>query len=256
MWRNKCVKVVLRAQWLVTVEGSWEVVGDSSLVQCKTRFVQIFHIFFFMKQIFVDPPPKLVPRSRSFLRRGRFGYKITSPPSHSLSQLFIYIFCFVTVITALFLSQTISAIKCCSGWELICFLSRLPLFPEESGLDGQNDVVDRVTVRDPHHIFHVSSPPSNYWTLPTEVTFVCKTEVKHGFTSDSVVWGGLFFKSHLNELRFPMMLFWFCPNEKLFPSRNYQSKGYKLWAQRFLWSFGWTSVTHDWLMVALDTIDQ
>ena len=39
MWRNKCVKVVLRAQWLVTVEGSWEVVEDSSLVQCKTRFI-------------------------------------------------------------------------------------------------------------------------------------------------------------------------------------------------------------------------
>ena len=125
MLRNKCVKVVLRAQWLVTVEGSWEKVGDSSLVQCKTRFVQIFHMFFFMKQIFVDPPPKFVPRSRSVLRRGRFGNKITSPHSHSLSQLFINIFCFVTMRAALFLSQTISAIKCCSGWELVSFHSRL-----------------------------------------------------------------------------------------------------------------------------------
>ena len=47
-----------------------------------------------------------------------------------------------------------------------------------------------------------------------------------------------------------------CPNEKLFPSRNYQGKGYKLSAQGFLGLFGWTSVTYDWLMVALDTIDQ
>ena len=69
---------MFRAQWLVTVGSSWEVVGDSSLVQCKTSYFQIFHMFFFMRQIFVDPPPKLVPRSRSVLRRGRFGYKITS----------------------------------------------------------------------------------------------------------------------------------------------------------------------------------
>ena len=70
---------MLRAQWLVTVEGSWEKVGDSSLVQCKTRFVQIFHIFFLMKHIFVDPLPNLVPRSYSVLRRGRSGYDNTYP---------------------------------------------------------------------------------------------------------------------------------------------------------------------------------
>ena len=89
--RNKCAKFVFRAQWLVTVGSSWEVVGDSSLVQYKTRFVQIFHIFFFMEHIFVDPPPKLVPRSRSVLRRGRSGYEITSPFSltHSLNYLWI-----------------------------------------------------------------------------------------------------------------------------------------------------------------------
>ena len=92
MLRNKWVKVVLRAQWLVTVEGSWEKVGDSSLVQCKTRFVQIFHIFFFMKHIFVEPLPNLVPRSHSVLYRARFGYEITSLPSHSLSQLLINTF--------------------------------------------------------------------------------------------------------------------------------------------------------------------
>ena len=51
MFRRKCAKVVFRAQWLVTVGSSWEVVADSSLVQCKTRFVQIFHMFFFMKQM-------------------------------------------------------------------------------------------------------------------------------------------------------------------------------------------------------------
>ena len=32
--------------------------------------------------------------------------------------------------------------------------------------------------------------------------------------------------------------------------------GYKFSAQRFLRSFWWTSVTHDWLMVALNTMDQ
>ena len=89
--RNKCAKFVFRAQWLVTVGSSWEVVGDSSLVQCKTRFVQIFYVFFFIEHIFVDPPPKLVPRSRSVLRRGRSGYEITSPFSltHSLNYLWI-----------------------------------------------------------------------------------------------------------------------------------------------------------------------
>ena len=52
--------------------------------------------------------PNLVPRSRSVLRLGRFGYKVTSPPSHSLSQLFINTFCFITMRVALFSSQTIS----------------------------------------------------------------------------------------------------------------------------------------------------
>ena len=170
MLRNKRAKVVLRAQWFVTVEGSWEVVGDSSLVQYKTRFGQIFHIVFFMKHIFFDPP--LPPRSRPVLRRGRSGYEITSLPSHSLSQLFINIFCFVTMRAALFLSQTISAIKCCSRWELISFHLRLQLFPEESGVDGHISVVLSVTVTDPHHISHLPSPPSEYQTLPKEVTFV------------------------------------------------------------------------------------
>ena len=88
MLRNKYAKVVLRAQWFSTVKGSWEVVGDSSLVQYKTRFGQIFHIVFFMKHIFVDPTPNLAPRSRSVLRRGRSGYKITYPLlAHSLNNL-------------------------------------------------------------------------------------------------------------------------------------------------------------------------
>ena len=95
MLRNKCAKFVFRAQWLVTVGSSWEVVGGSSLVQCKTRFLQIFHTFFFMEHIFVDPPHKLVPRSRSVLRRGRSGYEITSPFSltHSLNYLWIPFVC-------------------------------------------------------------------------------------------------------------------------------------------------------------------
>ena len=61
-------------------------------------------------------------------------------------------FCFVTIEAALFLFKTISAIKCCSRWELICFLSRVLLLPEESGVDRQNYVVLRVTVSDPPQI--------------------------------------------------------------------------------------------------------
>ena len=41
---------------------------------------------------------------------------------------------------------------CCSRREFICFLSRLQLFSEESGVDGQNYVVLRVTVSDPPQI--------------------------------------------------------------------------------------------------------
>ena len=63
---------------------------------------------------------------------------------------------------ALFLSQNISVMKCCSRWELVCFHSRLQLFPEESGVDGQNYVVLRVTVNDPPHILPLPSPLSKY----------------------------------------------------------------------------------------------
>ena len=62
--------------------------------------------------------------------------------------------------------------KICSGWELICFHSRLQQFPEESGVDEQNYVVVSVRVSDSHQILRLPSPPSKYWTLPTEVTFV------------------------------------------------------------------------------------
>ena len=53
MLRNKCAKVAFKSKLatIVMIEGSWEV-GHSSLVQCKTRFVPIFYIFFFMKHIF------------------------------------------------------------------------------------------------------------------------------------------------------------------------------------------------------------
>ena len=75
MFRNivekQCAKVVLRAQWLVTVGDSWEVKkrGDRSLVHCKTHFgqnPQISHIFFFLKHFFVDPSPDFVLRSQSY----------------------------------------------------------------------------------------------------------------------------------------------------------------------------------------------
>ena len=133
MLRNKCAKVVLRAQWLGTVEGSWEKVVDSSLVQCKTRFVQVFHIFFFAKHIFlIFPLISYLDLALSYAL-GDLGTRLPIP-SLSLSQLCMNTFCFITMRAALFLSQTISAIKCCSRWELICFLSRLQLFPKNSAL--------------------------------------------------------------------------------------------------------------------------
>ena len=42
------------------------------------------------------------------------------------------------------------------------FKIRMELFPEESGVYGHNYVVVRVIVSDPHHILHLSSPPSQY----------------------------------------------------------------------------------------------
>ena len=44
--------------------------------------------------------------------------------------------------------------------------------------------------------------------------------------------------------------------QSLSNSPNYTGNGYKLSSQRFLGSFGKTSITYDWLMVALDTIDK
>ena len=38
--------------------------------------------------------------------------------------------------------------------------------------------------------------------------------------------------------------------------RNYKGNGYKLSVQPFLGSFGWTSNSHDWLMVVKATINQ
>ena len=37
---------------------------------------------------------------------------------------------------------------------------------------------------------------------------------------------------------------------------GYEGNDYSLLAQRFLESSGWTSITYDWLMVVLNTIDQ
>ena len=71
-------------------------------------------------------------------------------------------FVFVTMKAALFLSQTISAIKCCSRWELICFHSKLQLFPEESGVDGQNYVVSQSYSQWLSSDLHLPSQPSKY----------------------------------------------------------------------------------------------
>ena len=40
------------------------------------------------------------------------------------------------------------------------------------------------------------------------------------------------------------------------PSRSYKGNGYKLSAQQSLGLFEWSSVTYDWLMVALNTKNQ
>ena len=86
MLRNKCIKVVLRAQWLITIEGSWEKVGDSSLVQYKTRFVQIFHIFFFMKPLIII----LYPDITLSYAVGDFGTRLPlSLVTHCLNYLWI-----------------------------------------------------------------------------------------------------------------------------------------------------------------------
>ena len=59
-------------------------------------------------------------------------------PSHSLTLSIIYEYLlFVTIKAALFLFKTICAVKCCSRSELICFLSRLQLFPKNPALMGK-----------------------------------------------------------------------------------------------------------------------
>ena len=72
------------------------------------------------------------------------------------------------------------------GAYLLPFKIRMELLPEESGVDGQNDVVDRVTVSDQVTLIVFCR---GYVCMVKD--FVCrlknKTEVKHGFISDSVV---------------------------------------------------------------------
>ena len=52
-----------------------------------------------------------------------------------------------------------------------------------------------------------------------------------------------------------MDVFWCCGvNITLFG--NFREHGYKLWPQRFLGWFGWTSVSYDWSMVFNATINQ
>ena len=94
MLRNKCAKVVLRAQWLVRVEGSWETVVDSSLVQCKTRFVQLFHIFFFIKHIFLILLLVSYPDLALSYAVGDLGTRLPIPFSLTLSIIYEYLlFC-------------------------------------------------------------------------------------------------------------------------------------------------------------------
>ena len=170
--RNKCAKFVFRAQWLVTVGSSWEVVGDSSLVQCKTRFVQIFYVFFFIEHIFVDPPPKLVPRSRSVLCRGRSGYEITSPFSltHSLNYLWIpsvlsQLKLHCSCLKPLVLSNVVQGGSLSASFQdYNCSLRIRPWWANLCGPQSYSQW--------PSSYLHLPSLPSKYWTLPTEVTFV------------------------------------------------------------------------------------
>ena len=172
MLRNKCAKFVFRAQWLVTVSSSWQVVGDSSLVQCKTRFVQIFHIFFFMEHIFCDPPLKLVPRSHSVLRRGRSGYEISSPFSltHSLNYLWIpfvlsQLKLHCSCLKPLVLSNVVQGGSLSASFQ--GYNCSLRIRPWWANLCGP-----RSYSQWPSSYLHLPSLPSKYWTLPTDVTFV------------------------------------------------------------------------------------
>ena len=94
MLRNKCAKVVLRIQWLVRVEGSWETVVDSSLVQCKTRFVKLFYIFFFIKHIFLILPLVSYPDLALSYAVGDLGTRLPIPFSLTLAIIYEYLlFC-------------------------------------------------------------------------------------------------------------------------------------------------------------------
>ena len=131
----------IRVQSPVVSNGQRQLGSGGGQLTCAmqdTLCSNIPHLFLYGAH-FGDPPLKLVPRFRSVLRRGRSGYEIKSSFSltHSLSQLFMNTLCFVTIKAALFLFKTISAIKCCSRWELICFLSRLQLFPKNPALMGK-----------------------------------------------------------------------------------------------------------------------
>ena len=45
-------------------------------------------------------------------------------------------------------------------------------------------------------------------------------------------------------------------SQKFLTPETVRENGYKILALRILGSFGWASDTYDWLMVALNTIDQ
>ena len=85
---------MLRAQWLVTVEGSWEKVVDRSLVQCRTLFVELFHMFFFMKHIFLILSLISHPDIALSYAVGDLGTRLPIPFSLTLSIIYEYLlFC-------------------------------------------------------------------------------------------------------------------------------------------------------------------
>ena len=171
MLRNKCAKVVLRAQWLVTVEGSLGKSGGQLICAMQdTLCSNIPHLFLYQAHFF-NPPPSLVPRSRSVLRRGRSGYKITYPLlTHSLnylripfvlSQWELHCFCHKPLV----LSNVVQGGSLSASFqEYNCSLRIRPWWANLCGPQSYSQW--------PSSYLHLPSLPSKYWTLPREVTFV------------------------------------------------------------------------------------
>ena len=150
-------------------EGSEEEVGDSSLVQCKTRFVQISHIFFFYEAHFCCSPFLIsCPDVTLSYTVGDLG-TILPPSLLTHPQLFINTFWDLhwSSLKPLVLSNVVQ-------WGSL-----------SSSIQGYNSSLmnhswtnlclcgPRSCSQWPSLYLHLPFPSSKYLSLPTEVTFVC-----------------------------------------------------------------------------------